>query len=205
MTHNDQSLDNNLGSVQALHDWLAAQGIDVSKWGRDKTKSVTHLWHELRHGEAHLQADPPLRRVDVAQIIIRRQDRVLVEMIQEFGDGQRRFRNQPPSEKMQGGETYLDAAHRCLQEELGVSPHTAVFHESTYQQKSFATDSYSYPGLSTRYTLHRMEAAVPTLPSHDFWRENVSEHQGDPVRRHFWSWQEATGDLGWRQLIDPAE
>lgn len=187
-------------SAQALVAWLVAQGIDISQWGRGDAKAVAHLWHELRHGDTRIQAAPPLRLVDVAQILIRRGDAVLVESIQEFGDGQRRFRSQPPAEKMRRRETYLDAARRCLQEELGIAPQQATFDAATYRQIEVTGDSPSYPGLPTRYTFHRMEAAVSGLPESDFWRENVSEHDGDPVVRHFWSWRRFDSADGWPPL-----
>lgn len=207
MTHSKPRILNgsDFATAHALQEWLHAQGIDVSRWGRGEAKAVAHLWHELRHGDTRIQAAPPLRLVDVAQVLIRRGERVLVESIQEFGDGQRRFRSQPPAEKMRSAESYLDAARRCLQEELGITPQQATFDAATYRQIEVVGDSPSYPGLPTRYTFHRMEAAVSGLPESDFWRENVSEHDGDPVARHFWAWRRFDSADGWPPLPLRAE
>lgn len=177
-------------SVTILHQWLAEQGIDTKKWGVANAKSVKDLWHELKEGDSCLQTDPPLRHVHVAQIIVRREQYVLIETIQEFGTGRQRFRNQPPSEKMKRGETFSEAAVRCLYEELGTSISHVIFDQSTYSEIETTTDSLSYPGLPTKYTFHRIEAIIHGLPKSGFWRDNVSFLEGDPIKRHFWAWQQ---------------
>jgi 8-oxo-dGTP pyrophosphatase MutT (NUDIX family) len=180
-------------NVDQLCHWFANQGIDTSNWGQGNTKTAQDFWHELVVGDSSLQLDPPLRRVHVAQILIRKNGRVLIESVQEFGNGRRRFRNQVPSEKMKPGEPFLEAAMRCLKEELGVSPDRIKFNESTYNELEVDTDSISYPGLPTQYIFHRMEASVSSLPDDDFWHENTSYSQGDPIKRHFWVWRDFSG------------
>ena len=176
-------------SVEILREWLTSQGIDRKNWGIGNAKNAAHLWHELHGGDSCLQTDPPLRLVHVAQIVVRREQMMLMEMVQEFGTGRQRFRNQPPSEKMKQGETFFEAATRCLYEELSVAASNIVFDESTYSESETTCDSLSYPGLPTKYTFHRMEATIQGLPEDDFWRDNVSFLEGDPIKRHFWAWQ----------------
>ncbi|HEX6383033.1 MAG TPA: NUDIX domain-containing protein [Anaerolineae bacterium] len=183
-----------IDSVKALEKWLAQRGIDTSGWGTGGTKSVINLWNELQEGDVALQDTPPLRVVHVVQVIIRRQNSILIEAMQEFGDGSRRYRNQPPSEKVKTGEDYLDAALRCLREELGVDERDVVFNLSSYKQVQVQADSPSYPGLPTQYTFHLIEAAVKGLPEANFWHDNATYGEGDPVKRHYWVWQPA-GDL----------
>jgi hypothetical protein len=188
-------------STADLQRWLAQKGIDVRKWGQDGAKRVVDLWQELTGGDARLQDDPPRRHVEVVQVIIRRGHLILVEAAQELSDGQRRTRQRPPSEKMKAGETYVAAALRCLQEELGVAPQQVELKLETYRCDQTTADSPSYPGLPTLYTVHTLEAVVLGLPQEAFWRENVAyDGGGDPVKRHLWDWQDGStvlaGDLG---------
>jgi ADP-ribose pyrophosphatase YjhB (NUDIX family) len=176
-------------NIDALQSWLTQNGIDSSFWGTGNTKSITHLWHEIHEGEVNLQEDPPLRVVNVVQVIIRQGDRILLEAEQEFGDGQRRFRNQPPSEKIKPEETYIDAALRCLREELGLEEQQITLVTASHKVLQTFAQSFSYPGLPSQYTFHTVEAAVSGLPDTDFWRENRAPGRGDPVIRHRWAWR----------------
>jgi hypothetical protein len=180
---------NGFQSKKQLRNWLNAARIDTSLWGEGNAKTIDHLWEELGEGEARLQDNPPRRLVDVAQIIIRRGNQILLETKQELGDEQVRFRNQPPSEKIKAGESYMDAALRCFHEELGVAETAVTFLPHTYSQIETETDSLSYPGLKTRYTFHSIEAKVTGLPDEDFWQENSAFSAGDPVKRHHWTWR----------------
>ncbi|MEJ2747296.1 MAG: NUDIX domain-containing protein [Anaerolineae bacterium] len=180
---------NALHNKEQLQNWLHQANIDTSLWGEGNAKTVGHLWDELQEGEARLQDSPPLRLVDVVQIIIRRGKQILLEAKQELGNEQVRFRNQPPSEKMKAGENYAEAALRCFREELGVEETAVTFFHDTYTQIETETDSLSYPGLKTRYTFHVIEAQVAGLPDEDFWRDNSAFAAGDPVKRHQWTWR----------------
>ncbi len=180
---------NSFQSEDQLQDWLNKVNIDTSLWGEGNAKTVSDLWNEIVCGEAAVQLIPPLRLVDVAQIIIRRGKQILMEAKQEFENGQIRFRNQPPSEKIKAGENYTDAALRCFYEELGVAETAVTFHHDTYTQIESETDSLSYPGLKTRYTFHIIEAEVNGLPDEDFWRDNAAFDAGDPIKRHHWTWR----------------
>ena len=175
----------------ALQRWLAQQGIDTTTWGMDGAKTVSDLWDELQNRDIRLHGDPPLREVALVQVFIRRGDEVLLELAQEFESGLQRHRHIPPSEKMRGGESYREAAVRGLYEEIGIAPADICFIADSYQQFHRDTFSPSYPGLPTRYTVHRIEAKVGTLPDVDFWWENEAHGAGDPVRRHQWGWRSA--------------
>ncbi len=177
-------------NAHQLQSWLAAKQIDVSKWDEVGAKSLSNLWDEYRHGEVTFQDDPPLRIVQVVQVIIRRGNRILLEVEQEFNNHHRRSRKQPPSEKLKAGETYVEAARRCLEEELGLRANEMAFiGPGGYKQIQVIVESPSYPGLTTRYTFHTVEAIVKGLPDNDFWLENRGFSGGDPIRRHRWAWQ----------------
>jgi ADP-ribose pyrophosphatase YjhB (NUDIX family) len=175
-----------------LSAWLAEKGIDTSKWGIGTAKTVTDLWQELANGDVYIQDDPPLRVVQVTEVVVRKADQVLIEAEQEFGNQHRRFRNRFPSEKMRSGENVQMAALRCLQEELGVEPADVTFLDVPLKQIKQVKESPSYPGLSTQYTFYRVETAVSELPSSDFWRDNKAFGHGDPVRRHRWAWRKVS-------------
>jgi NUDIX domain len=180
---------NQLLSINGLEAWLGKHGISYDGWGRSNSKKLRHLWQELEAGEVQLRDNPPLRVVDVVQIIIRQGEKILIEAEQEFFNGQRRFRNQPPSEKIKPGESVMDAARRCLLEELGVSPENIVLNPDSHREHQTNTNSISYPGLPSQYNFHLLEAAVSGLPQDDFWRENKAGGEIDPVKRHRWVWQ----------------
>ena len=175
-------------SPAQLRHWLEARGIDLSSWGRGGHKRVEHLWREVMRGESVLQEAPPLRLVEVVQVIVRRGDRILVEAEQELAGGQRRLRNRPPAEKMHAGERPLAAALRCLVEELELQPEDVTLLPDSYRKVVTERDGRSYPGLLTRYTLHILEAEAPLLPDVSFSTAEKAEGPGEPVRRHFWVW-----------------
>lgn len=180
---------NRFPSIHVLETWLQKNGIQYNAWGKENSKSLRNLWQELEAGEVQLNESPPLRVVEVVQIIIKRDDTILVEAEQEFVNGQRRFRNQPPSEKVKPGESVQEAATRCLKEELGLEPELISLDLASHRQHQTNTNSISYPGLPSQYNFHLLEAAVSGLPNDEFWRENLAEGNVDPVKRHRWAWR----------------
>lgn len=171
-----------------LDNWLRQQGVDTSPWGQNGAKTSENLWLELQKGDCVLQKGPLLRLVAVAQVIIRRGSLMLVEAAQEFADGTVRRRGIPPAEKMLPDEEVLAGMARCLQEELGIFPTHVTLFPNTHRQVVRDLTSPSYPGLPTRYIIHRMDAAVPDLPDTPFWRDNLAFGPGDPIRRQQWMW-----------------
>lgn len=176
-------------SLAQLKGWLTSQNIDIARWGSGPTKTLESLWDELVNGEMSIQGNPPLRVTSVVRVIIRNGNRILIEAEQEFGDKRKRARNHPPSEKMRAGESYLEAAKRCLQEELGLASEDFEINDSMYRQIQQELESPSYPGLPTRYIFHIVEARVSGLPQTDFWTAEAGYNHQDPVKRHYWVWQ----------------
>lgn len=176
-------------TIAELKAWLRAQGIDFGEWGSNATKTVDHLWEEISAGETQITEEPPRRLVEVARVVIRREDEILIEVGQEFVSGQIRRRNSPPSEKMRPQESYVAAARRCLAEELGIGPEESVILEESYRQKIREKESQSYPGLTTRYVIHVVEAQVPGLPEGAFCTKEAASGPRDPVERHHWAWK----------------
>jgi hypothetical protein len=172
-----------------LESWLHAHGVDTALWGRGTAKSLEDLWTEVAQGESLLVDEPPLRRVQVVELHIRRDGRLLVEAAQELASGHVRQRNQPPAEKLKPGEWPTDAARRCLKEELGVDQEEQIrFAAAPVETREIIKLSPSFPGLVTVFTVHRVVLAVSGLPAEAFATVNAAHHAGDPVVRHFWRW-----------------
>lgn len=172
-------------NIAELEAWLEDSGIDLAVWGQGEAKQTADLWSEYASGESWFQDNPLLRVVGVVQIIIRRGDTILIEVAQELNDGRRRFRLQPPAEKLKQSEDPRAAAVRCLREELGLTG-SEVYLEGGGTTAEETVISTSYPGLPTHYTFYTFKAVVSALPDEDFYRENVP---GDPIRRHLWGWR----------------
>ena len=176
-------------NIEGLREWLMAVDINTAAWGKNGAKSVEALWQEIATGESQLQSDPPERQVQVVEILIRRDDKVLIEAAQELADGQIRQRGILPAEKMQAGEEVETAVRRGLGEELGIASEDVTILGGSYRQYQRLGDSPSYPGLPTRYTIHSFVVQVEGLPEGGFWRDNAVYGQGDPVKRHYWVWE----------------
>ena len=177
-------------SPDDLQDWLIVNGIDLSLWDKENAKSVENLWREIEAGETRLEGQPPMRLVQVAEVIIRNGDQVLIEVGQLFGNGRFRKRHIPPSEKFKTNENYLDAVYRCLAEELLVSKNQVTLLPNSYKVQKKEKESASYPTLMACYQVHSVEVKVEGLPEGDFSTDNQSFAEGDPVAKHFWSWQD---------------
>lgn len=175
-------------SVAELEAWLRAAGMPLEEWGTGGAKSVSDLRNEITAGESILETNPFCRVVKLVQLRIVRGDRVLIELEQELAGGRRRQRRRLPSEKVKRGETSIRAARRCLKEELGLVEPRGVELSSDAKPIQRRSESPSYPGLITHYTIHTITALSDELPDEDFWVENVAE--SDPVVRHRWGWRQ---------------
>ncbi|KAL3677800.1 hypothetical protein R1sor_020756 [Riccia sorocarpa] len=204
-----------IGSCENLARWLEERlGSSIlSQWGSGAaTKKVANLWCELMEGEISLEdSRPPKRTAHVASVKIRNeQGHVLVEAYQQMADGRVRPRNRPLSEKMRPGEHVEEACLRGIYEELGCqmgARERVVIVPESYRREEEERESFSYPGLPTRYVIHTMVAHVEQLPSTEFSTEEDESGHGTAfvqvsnesrglgsevapvgVKRHFWKW-----------------
>lgn len=177
-------------SEKELNTWLLDQGIDLTRWDSDSAKSIENLFTELSTGDCTIQLNPPLRIIHVVQVLIFQGKLILVEMEQEMKDFRKRKRNLPPSEKMKIGEDCLEAAVRCLEEELSVSKKNITILTTDCKPFIRYRTSRSYPGLSSKYFIYRVHAQVDELPQGSFWSdEKDDDERHDVIRRHFWGWK----------------
>lgn len=177
------------GSCDELKQWLIQQGLTFDAWGQGEAKSVADLWIEVLHGETELLASPLRRLVGVVELLIERDQAILIEAMQKLASGERRYRNHLPAEKIKQGETPLVAARRCLIEEFALTTEQVENIKITVEQPvEKKRTSPSYPGLISIYQLHRARIEGFDFPAHDFSTENAAHAEGDPVKAHYWRW-----------------
>lgn len=128
--------------------------IDYSKW----LKPVTTLFDELQHDDCYLAiVDGQLKRfVDVMKVKCYYKNNILMEQKQVFTDGTVRSRNHyHVAEKIQKGESLLDAAVRALDEELQLKMDKNLFvHHKELDTVDSANASPSYVGLTSVYSTY---------------------------------------------------
>jgi hypothetical protein len=124
----------------------------------------------------------------LVSVIIRAGQRMLVEEGQVLGENQYRYRGMPPTEKIKPGENPVEAAVRCLQEELDVNPDRVQILSWTAEPERTSQESPSYPGLATNYIRYKVEAKVKGLPRRPFSTTEAAHDDGDPVKNHQWLW-----------------
>jgi hypothetical protein len=179
----------NFQSIEHLLIWLSDQSIELSKWNQGHAKSVENLFYELENGECQMQMQPPLRVVNVVQVLVTNGELYLLELEQELEDKRKRNRNIPPSEKMKPNENCLDAARRCLIEELGVNNDDIDIKTQDCIASIRYRKSRSFPGLNTKYYVFRVYAQVRGLSEENFWTEEITQKDGvEIVRRFCWGW-----------------
>ena len=116
-----------------------------------------------------------MRFVSVLTLRVRREggdaDVCLIEKEQTFGKSElRRRRNRPLSEKLSAGEDWRECVERAVREELGsalAENYRVETLEDTYRLCVAEEMSLSYPGLLSRFALHRVDAIVHGLPDAD--------------------------------------
>lgn len=173
----------------SLAAWLAHNCIDLSTWGCNGTKSIENLWHEIQCGDSTLMESPPLRCVRVAQVWVRKGSLLLVETMQTFSNGTTRLVDNPPAEKMKPSESPTQAAFRCLQEEMQISPAQVTVTALPVTCRVEKKTSHSYPGLNSSYAIYQIHVTVDNLPDEPFVTTEINRAMSDPVMTHHWAWR----------------
>ncbi len=170
--------------------YLSSFKIPIDKWGKNGTKTMGHLFCELRNGESELREENGdliryVRGVAV-NVYYNRQGSLLklVEDRQEFVNGTSRHRNLTSSfgEKMLPDETALETAVRGLSEELGVSGYEFINPMIEDREPKI---SETYPGLMTK---HYIQVFDVFLRPEDYKPEGYVEIQHD--KSTFFVWKE---------------
>ena len=79
----------------------------LAKSADERFQSASEFSHALQEVLTQLVDQPVLRVVQAVTVVIRQEDKILIETEQVFKDGRRRVRNQPPSEKMKLGKQVI--------------------------------------------------------------------------------------------------
>lgn len=167
---------------------LRAAGIPLDQWGAGKAKTLDHLIHELKDGEALLVGDGAnlVRQVRVLSITVRCAPGdghvyELVEDRQAFRDGRvRRRERRGVAEKLRPGELPEDSVRRAIAEELGL---TGLRSLTLCGRREERRESGSYPGLQTEYVIHD---AIVEIEPRDFRHAGYQEEQKDKVSYFRW-------------------
>ena len=188
--------------VRTLERWLTQRGVDPGAFASGRgCKDVEDLLHECRAGESTLAgardssnpdrtARRAIRTVRVLTLRIRRPEftdddtRCLIEISQTFANGRTRSRMRPLSEKLAAGELWRDCVARAVREELGSTardgrPLEIDIIDRTYAHAVSERESTSYPGLTSRFDLHRVDAVVRGLPHTDEFDSIEHTARGD--------------------------
>lgn len=172
-------------------------GLDIQQYGVGNAKTIASLRDEVSKGETTLilEDNVPVRSVSVVSVLLKNASgQTLVEERQVFPDGRERCRGLPLSEKMLRGEEWLEAAYRGIQEELGTvltSESQVILKEETHFTEFEQNYSKSYPGLLTKYTLHRIQGSIPDIPQSGSFTTTEEIPRG--TLTNFWTWTDRVG------------
>ncbi len=166
---------------ETLEEYLLLAGVPVELWGKDGTKTISHLVEELRVGDCLLNG--PVRTIESVAVDVFYKGLRLRELKQVFKDGRVRHRTLPwgsVGEKLRPGETPNSGLWRALSEELKVDG----FSPCRYKGEVYlVSPSGSYPGLLSKNTQTRY---VVYLRKQDFKPEGYIERQSDKTTYFDW-------------------
>ena len=208
------TFDSASADVERLGEWLALAGVDHASFSvkNGGTKTLVDLFNECVLGESTLTMHVngktgermATRTTRVLTTRVRRRadvergddSKCLIELEQRFDNGKTRSRMRPLSEKMLPGEDWRACATRAVTEELGsaladgFSIHPL---DDTYTFCISDRDSASYPGLPTRFALHRVDVIVDGLPDDDEFESVEALPSGRGFLRARWGFR----DFAW--------
>jgi 8-oxo-dGTP pyrophosphatase MutT (NUDIX family) len=208
------TFDSASADVERLGEWLALAGVDHASFSvkNGGTKTLVDLFNECVLGESTLTMHVngktgermATRTTRVLTTRVRRRadvergddSKCLIELEQRFDNGKTRSRMRPLSEKMLPGEDWRACATRAVTEELGsaladgFSIHPL---DDTYTFCISDRDSASYPGLPTRFALHRVDVIVDGLPDDDEFESVEALPNGRGFLRARWGFR----DFAW--------
>ncbi|UBF25513.1 NUDIX domain-containing protein [Kovacikia minuta CCNUW1] len=163
--------------TQELDRLRAALAESLSTYGKGNAKEFTALLEEIKTGDCEIvwEEKQPIRLVNVVLVIvISHKGERLIEAYQEFSDGRIRKRGmQELAEKRKPDEPPEAAARRAIQEELGIPTENLIFEclPASDPEIIETTESFSYPGLKTRYSRIWFRVHLPETLYHSEYVE----------------------------------
>ena len=188
---NKEISDNQEIKREEILSLLKKYSMPYEQWGQGETKDIEYLFREIEAGETVLieEKGELIRNVFGVGVDVYYENKEgrlkLMETHQEFSDGRIRKRPQLESslaEKIKAGEEPEKAAARALEEELGlkIKPEEIQF----IQIDENIRDPQSYPGLKSKYIIHRFKISLPP----DLFRpEGYTEDRED--LKSYWQWE----------------
>jgi hypothetical protein len=194
---------NGIKTVSELVNKLEHYNINMTTWNAEnKNKSVDQLFKEIKNGDSIIHEDGGeiYRTVLVANALILSDDNKYKLIEKAHLDINKNIvkerNNEVLSEKMDSSETVSGAIIRGVKEELGekyVSSVAFLDGESKEGIKHVEKDSYSYPGLKSRYSFYQKTIKIPLLtqdfpPPSEFVTEDKNS-DGSFKRYIMWKWK----------------
>lgn len=170
---------------------LKAYNINIDYWGIGDSKTVKHLFDELKYGDCFLKDEGGylVRYIEFVGIKVFYKDKngqlyLLKEDRQEFKDGRIRRRNleSSVSEKIKSGEDVILSAIRGIKEELNLEINkNQLKSEGVFD---YNRGSVSYPGLKTVYKGHHF---ICYLNDEQYIPNGYIERQKDKSTFFIWT------------------
>jgi hypothetical protein len=170
-------------SPNDLYLFLSDKGVPLDLFGSGNAKTVDQLYEEIQSGETKLLYDEGVLIRYFRGVVVHVYSGVykLHEDRQEFKDGRIRRRNFDfLGEKMVNGEAPVDAALRCIKEEIGIDVSNLEYQRRELKPHA---DSMSYPGIITIGDLYHFNV---TLESSDFNLDGYIEYQDAKTNYYVW-------------------
>lgn len=188
-------------NIEELQQKLIQYGINFNNWNiASGNKSVEQLLKEIKNGDCILieENNNLYRSVKVANVTILSDDEQyrLVEKahLNQNREVVKERGNNVLSEKIETGETVLNAIVRGIKEELGekYNKNIVFLNEESMNVKNEEKSSYSYPGLKALYTFYETSVKIPLLtqdypPPQSFVTEERNS-DGSFKRYIEWEW-----------------
>lgn len=142
--------------VEELCKFLLSGNVDVSKFGKNHTKTLKEFSQELVKGESSLMQDQQGRMLRVVDIVVLRIEngatgQILVQTEEAHSDGVKETRNRLPGHKRRPDENQFVAVRRVLLQELGIHENWIHIDAQGIKVLEEEKDSPSYPDLRTLY------------------------------------------------------
>ena len=166
-------------NVEHLKKKLKEQGINTTKWENGKSKTVENLYNEIQKGETKLAMINGIIKRIVSAVSVKIYDSQAKQYLLHETSHHNITQSEDPRPKMKGnddmrekmnkGETPIEAMTRGISEELGeeYSKNIRFFHGEPsldiYKVDTIKEDSNSYPGLGAHYNWYREEIYIPNL------------------------------------------
>lgn len=151
--------------VHALQTYLAANGIDTSKFGQSNARSLEEFAGELSNSESRLAMDRSghlVRMVDVVTLRLIKEDtrELLVQSKEVYPCGRTDTKSLLPGSKKLMQENQFQAAYRILDRLLHIDENYVNLNTSKVRILEEGKESSSYPGIKTIYSKRIIDGEV---------------------------------------------